>query len=102
MSFDFNKDYGEQLKEAFDNHEELPEDIVKELVWCSDEDMSRGSGRWMEHKTALYECQEFYYGIDWDKGLTECQENEYWSQVPKKYKKVEIKTYTFEEVKEDK
>ena len=50
--------------------------------------------------TTLYECQGFFYGIDWDRGLTECQENEYWPQVPKKYKKVEIITHTFEEVKE--
>ena len=100
MNFDFNKDYGEQLKEAFDNQEVLHEDIVKELVWSCDKFFSRGSSRWFDSRTALYEYQGFFYGLNWDQGLTECQENEYWSQVPKKYKRVEIKTYTFEEVKE--
>lgn len=100
MNFDHNKDFGEQLKFAYENNEEIPGGVCREICWASDQSLSNGSGRWMEHKTALYECQGFFYGLDWDQGLTECQENEYWSQVPKKYKKVEIKTYTFEEVRE--
>lgn len=102
MSFDFDNDWGEQLKEAFENNVKIPEDIVKELIWNSSEYISHGSGRWMKHMTALFEHEGFFYGLDWDRGLTECQEDEYRSQVPKKYKKVEIKTYTFEEIKEGK
>lgn len=100
MDFDYKKDFGEQLKAAYENDEKISEEVCKEICWQSDQSLSNGSGRWQEHKVALFECQGFFYGIDWDEGLTERQENEYWSQVPKKYKKVEIKTYTFEEVKE--
>lgn len=100
MEFDYKKDYGEQLKTAYENNEKIPEEVCRELCWKNGETFSNGSGRWTEYMTVLYECQGFYYGLDWERGLTECQEDEYWSQVPTKYKKVEIKTYTFEKVKE--
>lgn len=54
----------------------------------------------MKHLTAIFEHEGKYYGISYDEGLTECQENKYWKQVPKLYEKKQVVSYTFEEVKE--
>lgn len=99
MQFDFDKDWGAQLKEAYEKNEKISEEDAREIICNRSLSISHGSGRWMEHKTALFECEGFFYGLEWDQGLTECQENEYWSQVPKKYEKVEVKTYEYREVK---
>lgn len=98
MEFDFNKDIGRQLKEAYEQKVKIPEDVSRELCWDSDETLETGEGRWYKHLVALYECDGFYYGLKYDSGLTECQENEYYSQIPGKYEKVELKTYTYKEV----
>ena len=51
--------------------------------------------------TVMFEYKGKYYGIDYDEGLTECQENEYWKQVPKLYKKIRVIRYTYKKVKEE-
>ncbi len=98
MKFDFDKDVGEQLKEAYEQKVEIPEDVSRELCWDTDETLETGEGRWHKHLVAPFKCGDFYYGLKYDRGLTESQENEYYSQIPGKYEKVELKTYTYKEV----
>lgn len=99
--FDYDKDYGEQLACAFHNKQYISEEVCKAICWEHDDTLKHGKGRWSKYLTAMFEYKGKYYGLDYDVGLTECQENEYWKQVPKLYKKVEVTTYTFEEVKEE-
>jgi len=101
MEINFDKDIGEQLKLAFELGEEISEVDARELTYDPETTHSLGSGRWYEHTVALFKSGDFYYGVRFDRGLTECQENEYWAQVPCKFEQVEIKTYTFKEVKND-
>ena len=101
MNINFKQNIGEQLKFAFEHNEEISEEDVRKLSYDTEDECSSGSGRWCEHITALFRSGDFYYGIEFDRGLTEYQENEYWSQVPKKFKRVEIKKFTFEEVQDD-
>lgn len=42
--------------------------------------ISNGHGRWTEYITTIFTVQERYFAIDWQKGLTECQENFYYDQ----------------------
>jgi len=98
-NFNYEEDWGKQLKEAYEQNAQIPRDVVQEIVWNRNLCISHGSGRWTESCTALFKCEGFYYGLDFNKGLTEYQENEYEAQVPKKYEKVEVKTYDYKEVK---
>ena len=43
MKFDFDKDVGEQLKEAYEQKVEIPEDVSRELCWDTDETLETGS-----------------------------------------------------------
>lgn len=98
MEFDFEKDIGRQLKEVYEQKVCIPEDVSREICWDSDETFETGEGRWHRHVVAMFECDGFYYGLKYDRGLTERQENEYYCQIPGKYEKVELKTYTYKEV----
>ena len=97
MKINFEQNIGEQLKFAFEHKEVISEEDVRELSYGPDETYSLGSGRWSEHVFALYKSGDFYYGVHFDQGLTEYQENEYYNQTPHKFERVEIKTYTFKD-----
>ena len=101
--FDYSKDYGEQLACAYHNMQYISEEVCSHIghSYKCDGMLERGEGRWMKHLTAMFEYKGKYYGIDYDKGLTERQENEYWKQVPKLYRKIQVIRYTYEEVKEE-
>ena len=101
MKINFKQNIGEQLKFAFEHNENISEEDVRELSYEPDEMYNQGSGRWSEHIIALFRSGDLYYGLEFDRGLTEYQESEYWSQVPKKFKRVEIKTFTFKEVRDE-
>lgn len=98
MEFDFDKDIGRQLKAAYEQKVGIPEDVSREICLDPDETLETGEGRWHKHVVALFECDGFYYGLKYDRGLTESQENEYYFQIPGKYEKVELRTYTYKEV----
>lgn len=49
--------------------------------------------RWTREMSTIFELNEQLYCIDWMRGLTECQENEYWEQ-PYKVKRVEKEVTT--------
>lgn len=101
FQFDYNKDYGEQLACAYHNNKQyISEEACEKICWDSNDEITCGQGRWYEHVTAVFEYKGKYYGLSYDRGLTECQENEYWKQVPKLYEKKQVVTYTLEEVKE--
>lgn len=99
--FDYNKDYGEQLACAFHNKQYISEEVCRSICWESADTFKHGEGRWTKRLTAMFEYKGMYYGLTYDRGLTECQENEYWKQVPKMYKKIQVIRYTYEEVREE-
>lgn len=79
------------------NGEKLSE---KELKYCAWGDVGTyvgekegDSGRWTQSMSTIFEIDNQLYCIDWECGLTECQENEYWEQ-PYKVKRVEKEVTT--------
>lgn len=52
------------------------------------------SGRWMQRISTIFEIDGQLYRIDWERGLTECQDNEYPYQPYKVKREEKIVTTT--------
>ena len=90
MSFMEEVEY--KLKHGID----LDELYIKEIACDSVYEQVFGKSRWDEDVTSIIEIKGEFYAIDWSRGLTEYQENEYPCQ-PKRVKKVvKDKIYTVE------
>lgn len=50
--------------------------------------------RWTREMQTIFKIGEQYYAIDWMRGLTEMQDNEYWDDPYKVERKEEIVTTT--------
>ena len=49
--------------------------------------------RWTQDVSTIFEFEGKYYSLDWDRGLTECQENGFYTQpyqVEKEAKTIEV------------
>ena len=70
--------------ERFDHKEAFDEWERRMMAWgevgTEVDQIENGSGRWMTYMTTVFKIGGRYFAIDWDRGLTECQENEYCSQ----------------------
>lgn len=81
----------EEVYGKLKNGERLSENEIKYLVWDSDgfiEEIEGDDHRWQKEIQTIIDVDGQLYAIDWMRGLTECQENEYLYQ-PYKVKKVE-------------
>lgn len=91
------------LKDKIINGEILVAKEVKDIVFeYTDEleykivdEISNGHGRWTEYMTTVFElCDNGkFYALDWDRGLTEYQENNFYAQFAKPVEKKEVITY---------
>lgn len=65
---------------------------VRNLIWDCEVEREEGSNRrWSRSMTSIVEADDGkLYAIDWEQGLTECQQNEYFAGT---YPEVEKKTY---------
>lgn len=70
--------------ERFDRKETFDEWERKMMAWgevgTEVDQIENDSGRWTTCMTTVFEIGGRYFAIDWDRGLTERQENEYWNQ----------------------
>lgn len=93
------KDYLEKIL----NGEELSEREFKDLVFDYEIDCQEGDcGRWTQSAKTIVNLCGRYFAIDWERGLTEMQEHEFYNQ-PYEVKKVEYEKVVkvTEWVKED-
>lgn len=60
--------------------------FIDEEEWCS--------GRWTQSMSTIFEIEGQLYCIDWKRGLTEYQENEYWNQPYKVRREERVVTTT--------
>lgn len=62
--------------------ESLTESEIKTLVYEFDaiDEVYGEDGRWTRSVCTIISLQGHYIEIDWERGLTECQENEFYSQ----------------------
>ena len=70
--------------------EKLSESEIRELTWNGDyvDEIEGDDHRWQKEMQTIIDIDGQLYAIDWMRGLTECQEDEYLYQ-PYKVKKVE-------------
>ena len=70
--------------ERFDRKETFDEWERQMMAWgevgSEVDQIENDSGRWTTCMTTVFEIGGRYFAIDWDRGLTERQENEYWNQ----------------------
>ena len=90
-------DYNETV-EKLKSGEKLSEGEIKTLVYDGVEvdEVEGGSGRWTQHIQTIIDIDGDLWAIDWNRGLTEYQENEFYDQpyrVAKQERQVVITEY---------
>ena len=80
------------------NGEELTETERRYCSWGEIgeyvEEIEGSEHRWTREIQTIFKIGEQYYAINWMRGLTEMQENEYWDDPYKVERKEEIVTKT--------
>lgn len=82
--------------------EDLTEKEIKTLIWDSYviDEIEGETHRWYREVKTIIKIDSELYAIDWNRGLTELQENEYPNQpysVVKKEKQITVTYYEREE-----
>ena len=101
--------YNEEFLQLYDNRERIPDFILREVL-CTNPiilEQYDENRRWSRGATSVVsipvEGGERFFAIYWDEGLTEYQENEYWSaeevelQMDMKQVKIEVVTKKYVE-----
>lgn len=80
------------IKAKYEAKEEVTEKefLHTDLAYCASKEQSEGSGRWDETILCVYSQDDEHYGLWYEKGLTECQEDYFDKQVPKKLKAKQV------------
>lgn len=89
-----------KMLNKIDNNEKLSEREIRELVCNSIEDNYGDNNRWTRGVESIVQIGERFFLINWSEGLTEYQENEYYSQPVEVEKVTYEKTITVTEWKE--
>lgn len=67
---------------------DLTERELRELRYSQCAEIEGDKGRWSVYTQSIIKLRDKYFSIDWDQGLTEIQEDEFYNQ-PYEVKKVE-------------
>ena len=87
--------YAEHFEEIMlskiDQNDKLTRKELSDLVFGYDVETEHGDNRrWTRTNTTIVKLLDRYFSIDWEEGLTECQENEFYNQP------IEVKKRTYE------
>lgn len=75
------KDFLDEFVERFDNGEKFDEDDISELVYGYGEEVWSGEPhRWSTPVKSIISVNNRLFAIDWMRGNTEYQENEFYDQ----------------------
>lgn len=89
----YREHFDELMVKKIDNKEPLTEHELRNLVYEFDVDTEYGDNRrWSRTVTTIVELGGRFFSIDWEEGLTECQENEFYNQP------IEVKKTTYEKI----
>lgn len=74
------KDFWETFCSRYDAGEKFTEDELRYMVYdCNKVEETEGdSHRWTKDMTTIFECDGRCFQIDWNRGLTEYQEEEFY------------------------
>lgn len=91
--------YEIEMLNKIDSGEELSEKDLRSLV-CEFNEVDRTKGenrRWVRSIQSIIKIGDRHFALDWEQGLTENQENEFWKQPYEVEKKTYEKTITVTE-----
>lgn len=92
--------YEEEILNQIDNGINLSERDIRKLVWDYEIDREEGDcGRWTRHIHSIISINDRTFCIEWEQGLTEMQENEFYNQPYEVEKVTYEKTITVTEWK---
>lgn len=97
------QDFEQYIIDKYDNKEPLTKEEVRELIWEHDYERLEGENRrWSRWVDVIVKLKDRYFMVGYDEGLTEMQENEYYTDI-KEVKPVEkvITITEWEEVKHE-
>lgn len=98
QSEDYYYEHFEELMvEKIDKNEKLTERELSEIREYSIEDDEGDEGRWVRHMTSIVEMCGRFFELNWSRGLTEYQENEFYDQPFEVVKSTYEKTITVTE-----
>lgn len=87
----YNEHFEEIMVKKIDSGEKLTERELSEVVYEYDVETEHGENRrWSRTNTTIVEMMGRFFSIDWEEGLTECQENEFYEQP------YEVEKHTYE------
>ena len=94
----YNAHFDEIIVSKIDNDEELTETELKRVVYEGDEIsiVNGDNRRWSRTNTSIIKIRNRFFSIDWEEGLTEGQDNQFFCQpievVKEEYEKTIIVT----------
>lgn len=90
--------YEEELLKKIDNGEELIKSELCDIIFEFKVESKKGENRrWSRSARTISKIGDRYFATNWEEGLTECQENEYYEQPVEVQKKTYEKTITVTE-----
>ena len=86
-----------EFLDRYDAKDKFSEDELEMMAWGESptkseliEENAGDEGRWYRYMNTIFEVDNRYFSLNWSRGLTECQENEYM------YQPVEVKLHEYE------
>lgn len=72
----------QEIIDKLKNKEKFSKSEIKEILWDFEQvwEEEGVDHRWSRDISTVVKIGEYFVRIDWQKGLTECQENEFWNQ----------------------
>ena len=89
--------YEEELLKKIDSGEKLKKNDIREVLEYEVESEYGDNRRWSRSVTTISQIGDRYFSTNWDEGLTEYQENEYYEQPVEVEKNTYEKTITVTE-----
>lgn len=76
------KDFEQYIIDKYDNKEPLTKTEVRELIWNYDYKRLEGENRrWSRWVDVIIKLKDRYFKVGYDEGLTEYQDNEYYTDI---------------------
>lgn len=66
------------------------EDLSELICFYNVDEIEHGHSRWTAHMETIIEFHGKHYSIDWERGLTEYQEDEIYPQILQEVEKVKV------------
>lgn len=85
-----------EFLKKYDSKQEFTDSELNDLVWEMEEVETKygENRRWYRKVTTIFKVEDRYFAVEWDEGLTELQENEFYKQPYEVYPEEETKVIT--------